>query len=615
MPAETEAPDLTEPPDAPDTARAAAAGPMPRYEPDATDWTATPWPSDRHLLLNSTLNLSGFPNPNDVDVLAAYITVAEQTLGGWGLNGSVYFQFDAALDPATFPTPAASLQDAAPSIRLVNVTPDSPHRGERVPLTARFHTQSTDPYLPDNTLMLRPVPGFPMRAGSTWCAVLTEDLHGIDGRAVQSNPAFVAALKSAPSLSALADWLDEDQRTAVVAATCFTTSRPMDALIAVHDALQAMDAPHLETIKDGKPKTYYEQRVATYHAPNYQAGDKPYNTDGDIRFDMHGAPIVQLDELIKVRVLVPRTPPPPAGYPVMIYGHGTGGGNGTCTKVVGPRAAKLGYAMLCLDQPLHGIRGVEGTDESFHSFNFLNPNAGRTGFLQSAIDSFTLIRMIEDGSFWPIARLNPDLITYYGHSHGALSGALLFATDPRVVGGLINGTSGVLIETVLARKDPTDFALLVRALASIHPDDFDGFHPVLSLVQMVGDITDPVNYAHRWFDPAPGGTPKHLVFMSGTADPTSPNIGAMALAASGALPAIAPPGADSLAFTLRNMQPVQEPVQGNIRTRAGLRTAAISRWVDGPHSVGQSNPRARKRWQRFFETLLDHSTAPPIIGP
>ncbi len=53
--------------------------------------------------------------------------------------------------------------------------------------------------------------------------------------------------------------------------------------------------------------------------------------------------------------------------------------------------------------------------------------------------------------------------------------------------------------TIAERKDPVDFAALVRLGARIAAEEvLDDRHPIMGLLQLLGDVSDPATYAAHW---------------------------------------------------------------------------------------------------------------------
>lgn len=586
-------------------------GATPRYELGADDWMSVGWPSDR-FRDGERVTLTNMPS-RVAALLKTYMAFGEDVLNGWGLNGAIYFQLDGVVDPAALPAPETTLAADSP-IQLVNVTASSPHYGTRMPLLFSFYEGGGDPFYSPLTLAMRPVYGFPLAEGDTYCAVVTRAVEDAAGHYLQQAPELAAALGSEPSLAPLAAWLPDSQlsRADLAVATCFTAQDATGELARVAAWIDDTVPPELDAIFE--PGVFGEFH-GTYTAPNFQAGMKPYQSEGDIRFDDAGDPIVQAEEELRFLLL---TPPdhvmPPEGWPVTLYAHGTGGDYESCRGDTRELIAD-GIAVLCIDQPLHGSRGPNGVLLSevelvLFSFNFVNPYAGRSSFRQAAIDTILLSRMVEAGRFelpaagtkagLPLA-LDPERIYFFGHSHGGLSGTLAMAVDPRIKAGIISGMSGVIVETILRRKDPADLAALAAGLLNIAVDDLDSFHPALNLMQMLVDATDPINYTRYWLAPRRAIPPKHVFVTEGTLDAASPSVGTDAATAAGALPQIRPLAKVSLAHELAGITPVDLPVKDNVALPSGeTRTVAMRAWQGGSHFVAFSEPSARALWRHFI---------------
>ena len=601
---------------------ASPKGATARYEPESPDWTAMGWPNDRRRLPDGHLDLASFPSPGDT-LLDGYLTYATEALEGFGLNGSIYFQLGGAPDLSSLPSAEQSRKPKALAF-LVAVTTGSPHRGERRPLVFRWYGEGSDPFYLPGTLAMRPVFGHPLVEGERWCAVLTRGLKDADGHYLQPSPAFASELESGESLVELRTWLAENQylRKDIAVASCFTTQDATGELRKVREFLETQAPPEVATISE--PNAYNEFH-GTYVAPNFQAGKKPYDQDGDLRFGPTGFPIVQAEETLRFMMLVPRGKTmPAAGWPVVVYAHGTGGDYESCRSVTDD-LTELGHAVLCIDQPLHGSRGPDGKVLSdlelvSYSFNIINPRAGRMSFRQSAIDSMTLVRMIAAGRFsLPASKtrsgaalaLDPDHITFMGHSHGGLSGALVLGVEPLVKAALISGSGGVIVDTILLRKDPFDIRAFVSSTLGIADGDFDTFHPVLSIIQMMIDATDPVNYAPYWLHPAPGGLAKHVLVTSGTADHATAPVEVLSMTASAGVPLISPIAKQSDAHDLAGLSPLKMPVSLNVETPDGPRTVGLKQWQDGTHWVAFDTAEGRALWRRFFDDLA--KGLPPTI--
>ncbi len=607
-------------------AEASPKGAAPRYEPTSADYTATPWPTDR-LRVNGHPTLSNFPNPDANPLIADYLAYGEEVLDGWSTNGAIFVQVAAAIDPTTLPSAAASRDDARAHVQLVELGDASPTRGDRVPLVFQYVVKSSgDSFYLGDTLVIRPVYGFPLRPATTYCALVTRAVKDTGGGYLQPAAAFTSALAAEPSLAPLRDWLPTSPLfdTDLAVATCFTTQDPTKDMRIVSDFLDTRPSePPLEWVYKGAAAFHHEFE-GKYRTPNFQSGEKPYrDLGGDMILDAGGVPIVQLDEEVRFRLLVPKNYTMDAvGWPVVLYSHGTFGDWKSC---LGNEALVVrdGLAMICVDQPLHGTRGVEDPPLYLDVFNFLNPPSGRMSFRQSAIDTLWLSKMVSDGRFnLPAGTtaytkeliLDPSRIVFFGHSHGGLAGAIALAIDPRLQAGVLSGASGVLVQTILLRKDPFDIRSTLAQVLNLDENVLDTFHPVLNLAQMLVDATDPINYSPYWNAPRAGGKAKHVFMTEGTADAQSPSVGADAVAAAGNLPQLNPVAQESPAHVLRGIAGVPAPVKENITTPTGERvTGGLHQFGGADHFVALTRDDVIALWRLFFAGLSVHKA--PTIAP
>src|SRR5262245_56715422 len=130
---------------------------------------------------------------------------------------------DDMLDANTLPSDATSTAPDA-AVQLVDVSHGSASYGQRLPLVFQFDGEGNDPFYDDRTLALRPVYGFPLVEGDTYCAIITRAVKDASGNYLQQAPAFAANLGSEPSLAPLLGWLDDSPlaRHDIAVASCFT---------------------------------------------------------------------------------------------------------------------------------------------------------------------------------------------------------------------------------------------------------------------------------------------------------------------------------------------------------------------------------------------------------
>jgi predicted esterase len=591
-------------------------GPAPVWDPASDALFDMPWPTDARLRTDGSPDLSGFPNPYGIPMIDKYLSVSEG-LRGYGANGPIYLRFHDPIDAAALPTPAESVEAGSPLI-LVDVDPRSPYWGERVPVQWEF-TETATTYQPSNLLAVAPVWGFPLRRDTTYALIVTTGMAARD-------EGFREALRDDPLYAPLHDalfWLGLEPSDVAVA-TVFTTGDPleeMDRLAAfIHDSVEPPDLS--QTLTRQYATIFYEVYTGGYPAPLFQHGDRPYaSTGGGFRFDEAGTPQIYAWEDLRMAVCVPRdlSSPPEGGWPVVIQQHGTGGDwlshcEGTTSMEVGARVAKSGMISIGIDQPLHGARGTPDTQTDLHTFNYLNPESARANFRQGALDAIYLANALaarpatfvtDDGKQLVT---DPERVYFFGHSQGGLTGALATPFMGEDVGAVVlSGAGGGLAITMVERKDPTDIAAMIETVGQFGPDEpLTELHPVAGMVQLLTDVTDPLNYAPYWFAEdggLSGGEPTSVLLTSGLLDVQTPHRTAEALAAAGRLPQLEPEANTPESLALRSIAPMAPPLEGNVTAWDGaVVTSAISQWPDNTHFAVWENKDLAELYQAFLET-------------
>ena len=81
-----------------------------------------------------------------------------------------------------------------------------------------------------------------------------------------------------------------------------------------------LDGAGLGREDDGAADDIFE---GTYQGPNFQQGDPPYSSTGGAI--TNPPTIAARMETLRIALTIPKGDPPAAGWPVVIYAHGTGG--------------------------------------------------------------------------------------------------------------------------------------------------------------------------------------------------------------------------------------------------------------------------------------------------
>src|SRR6185436_1126867 len=153
-------------------------------------------------------------------------------------------------------------------------------------------------------------------------------------------------------------------------------------LFAVRDhVLKSVPAPtaHPDAWWLASRKSTWDEYIGLYGpSPNYQAGKIPYVNFGDgggFEFK-DGEPIVANYFDLRFSLTVPkasRCPMPEAGYPIVMFAHGTGGDYRSYVRDrTGREQAKRCIASMGVDQIFHGTRPGAPTGGSEPSLLFFN---------------------------------------------------------------------------------------------------------------------------------------------------------------------------------------------------------------------------------------------------
>jgi dienelactone hydrolase len=625
--------------------------------PTNSDFYRLPFPNDirKH---NGRISLQGHPRPGGLVDL--YIGAIEADSTGFGTNQAIYLRFSRDPDSATF--------GQAGAIALLDITPGSPEYGHTKTITWVASNLATK-YLCNRHMMIRPAFGQPLRPGTTYAAILRQTVHDTSGNAFGQDPDFTAMLASsapadadlaaawpayAPLRSYLADASVTFKLTAaeLAVAAVYTTEAVEQPLAAIQAAITAAPAPTVSgLVHCGDPgvvspcengKTGIEHRgcipellvganfdeyQGTVSLPVFQQGTPPYlnpQDGGGILLDDSGNVGIVAHQPVCFSLTVPKGTAPAAGWPLVIYSHGTGGsyllaiGQGLAGDYalgVATDGAAVPMATLGYDGVLHGTRsnGSTATPDNL-VYNFYNPRAARDNGLQAAADLLALPRAFA-GQVTTGIKLDSGHVALYGHSQGGNATALAAARDAGYGAAVMSGTGGTLMLTLLGKTQPVNLAAMLPSL--LGDLSVDQNHPVLNLIQMYFERSDPVNFARRLFrEPVTGAQRRHVLHVYGTSDSYAP-VETQRRYAQAAAFQVALPLVDPYPTPEYSMVTVATPISANqaFGTQANI-TAAQAQYApngyDG-HFVSTKNPAARQTIQKMLVTLTRELN--PIIGP
>jgi len=596
------------------------------YDPSTDGFFDTPFPSDSRVDSRGHPDLSGFPRARGI--VADGIDLVQEERPGFSPLTAVYFRFTGALDQALLPNPAETMDNLG-LVTLVDVDPESPELGRRLAAFVRFQRDSSQ-FWPSNTLVVRPVPGLQMHPGRTYAVVVRAGVRAADGSEVERSDAF-EALKAGgdPHFTQLFDALEGVgvPRADVLVASMITISDSAQDMDLIHTFIGAQEIP---TVRD------WATVGLTPRASNYAAvfdtyelldGDPPYMEFGSglIRFDADGSPAVVNRRPVQIGISVPTTPMPPGGYPIIVYGHGTGGDHGTHLRSEGGELARVGWAMIGLEAALHGDRNPDGFD--VESLLVANPVAAREIVRQTVSDMLLLIRMLSAGAIVvPDAVVEGEgdvlfdasRVVYMGHSQGAQEAGVLLGTEPRLEAAFISaGGAGGLISIVDRELTPgTPIACLVASIISEPCELVTEDHPVLTqILQPMLDPADPFSFTHRYLRERPEGwAPVSIAMTEGLEDTFTSSRGIEAMAVAIGLPIVEPVAQRTLPVMLANTPSIVPPVTSNLMVGGSMVTGGLMQWADEGHFAIYDNTDARRRYVEFFRTLLESGT-PTIVAP
>lgn len=617
-----------------------ASGVAPRFEPEATDWHALPFPIDTRYKPDGTLDLSGFPTPREGSaspLLESYLQEGERVLTGFSVQPTIYVQMQGEMS-----APPSVLETTAQNSRvlLVDVSPQSPEYGRQIPLEVEVSGKERGQYLAANLIMAHPVWGRPLRPLTTYAFVVrrswqdttgkplaqpeawTRVLAQLRGTGQGANPAEIKLAEALAPLKAAVDaavvrvpWAD------MAAASVFTTGDPTDELrdmtAWVKFQAPAAAATDWKLIKD---TTDYKLVEAQILAPDFQIGSCPYDDypNGGFAFDSQGNPVVQKTLPLRVAFAIPKKRSLEVGgkAPVVLSTHGTGGNYLSFTKggpqVIAKQLTPFGLPIVSIDQPLHGPRcqpEISGINLDLKSFNFLNIASGRSTFRQGALDQAFVVRLLREGLLNVPAEWTPDgkplqfdpiRVVYTGHSQGGLTGALQAGVDDQIRSYVLSGAGAGLSLTLLLRKDPTDLGNLLTGMLSLDPGELRPAHPAVSVVQMLADATDPLGYGLHVYDRQDDSRPPDILLTEGLLDAQTPSDTAEALAAAMGLDLLAPAVHQNDAMQLAKTKVLSSPVKNNRTVGQWPLTAVLAQFGKDDHFAIFDNPIAAKLYQGFL---------------
>jgi dienelactone hydrolase len=632
-----------------------------------------PFPSDLYRDADGTLvdDIPGFDRI--VGANGASLAAGLAPLDGFARTTAAYFFVSGGeLEPGTLPQTAPDSVGPASSVMLIDVDPASPDFGTHLPVLTRYmpslqglavlphpgtvlapHTRYAAvvtiqvmymPCLPyDRDAELDRILTLPAAARATPAELLYgETLDTLLGLGVVSDPTFVTGLAVFTTGDATADLVAVARDVADVAAYPDPALDTDPASIAPFNPFLVGASGTTPTLDDwlGTPD---DDANGLDWPGGDNAGGRAHDAIGAVvtgafasrlflgaggHFvpdDGSGPPEAQGTWLAPVTFVLPAAAPPPAGWPVVIYGHGLGGSRASMMSVAN-EYARAGFAVASIDFVYHGTRDgipdvaneypgtydgpdgfadMGGNNFTFFAF-FQDVGAMRDNFRQTIADLLSLVRLVRSpaldlGAAAPLLGFAPALdagnVFYTGNSLGGIMGVTFaaYAADVRAAAPVVPGGGFVhllgansagfrgLIDNV--------FGVVYGALGN---EPYDSFHPLGNLIEMGFEPADPIVHAgHLVLDPVPlgpGGAaldPRNVLIVYTLGDETVPNRATDALLDAAGLPVVAPllVAADAFGLSLPG-DGSAAPIAGNFG--GGVATAGAVQYAPATHGLGAS---------------------------
>lgn len=523
--------------------------------PESADFFSLPFPNDIRLD-GDRPNLDGFPTPGPgvigKDIVARYVDAVEERSTYWSNNPSVVMRFSGHIDFDT-------LHVEGQPRRVVLVDLDDPSDStESIGLSRLASTGRTN-YVCHDWLAVRPALGGTMTPGHTYAVWVTTEVKTSSGGNIARSAQFDAVMgNSAPSDAALAaahaayapfrQYLTAKgiAPSTILNAAVFTVGDP---LAEVRELARVVASEPVPTASDwvkcgggavspcpqrdgeracGNGTAQYDEYQALLELPIFQEGDAPYwEEGGGLSTD-----VVRTEEVC-LSIAVPKTTMPAAGWPLVVFGHGTGGSYRAHLRpeIAGRLAGGTpAFAVVGIDQVQHGPRrGDSEEDPDTLFFNFQNPDAARGNPIQGALDQLSLIewaKALDVTVAGTRLAVDPAHILLLGHSQGATHGSISLPFSD-LVGGVLSGNGGSLVHALLGKTNPVNIAggipLVIQDVDGEGKLAMRDKHPVLGLLQHYIDPADPVNFAPLVTERPEGSSGrKHLLQTFGLDDTYSP---------------------------------------------------------------------------------------------
>jgi len=544
-------------------------------------------------------------------------------LDGFGITAGLTLRFNEALDPGSLQSGQAT-GDGMASIGLFVETSDGVKAWP-------YELQLTEE---DRTVILMPMIPLPPKARA-FMAVSSRVLTA-DGTPVGASPTMAAALAGTPADDMSARVAERMRAAAQTYQDLGGVSAPEQIAGVVVFTTQSVHEDAIAIADDIRQRTVSSDNITCTDAATWTFCEGSFTA-----IDYRGSDGLIGDELdttstyeLEFSIWLPTESPGPyggAGYPVLVFGHGLGGGRDQAERLA-TFAAPRGMATIAIDAVRHGRHptstnnttllntldffGISSTELTFE------PLLMREHFRQSTYDKLQLMRLIlggidVDGD--KVVDLDPTRISYLGVSLGGIMGSEFLALAPEITAGVLVVPGGRVGSIV---SDASQFSILIDIMKPPGTTDgeVDRFFPVLQTLLDRGDAAAWATHLLVDRPGRPAGLPAahpHILMGMVLDDDTVPNSTNRALARALDIPLVPPMRQDVGIITMSD----DAPVMGNL---GDGRTAGLLQFHEVQDDDGSMEPATHSNigdsdvgaeaWFRFLDTHLRNGT-PTIINP
>jgi len=523
---------------------------------------ATPFPSDLRLNSAGAPDYSGFPNSAGSLLVSGLLPLASSRKGFSTLSVA-YFQFTGPLAPLD-PTKIIPAGKGS-NILLVDVDETSADRGSCFPTVA--WTPPADAYTAANVLAVTAQPGFVLSPSRKYAFVVLREQNDANGNklGVDTTLAILEQGKTPPGTNGAAaatlyaplfDTLKTVgiAATDVAAATVFTTGDEVAVTAAMSSALVTQYPVTIEGLSVTLPaadagipdagSSYPRicELQGTVTMPQFQQGTAPFATSGgNFQLGPDGVPVKQGDVAIPIAISLPTTGPmPAAGYPLVLYFHGSGGvstefvdrgpvlvPDGGETPGQGPAyvLAPFGFAMAGAALPQNPQRVPGAGETEYIQVGNLASLLGifREGVIEQRIFLAALASLTIDPSLvaagcpavsvpqGQMIHFDPASFFSQGQSMGGMYTNLITAVEPKFRAALPTGAGGFWTYFLFQSAFVANANGLLEVGLGVSGEQLNFMHPALSMGESAIEGIDPIVSAPRLSrNPLPGTTPRPI---------------------------------------------------------------------------------------------------------